>query len=150
MEDLQALNKRILTQMGAANVNLHSVLNLLAVCVGKLKLSAEEITGALASVHSSRHENSLDVTSINKEYLSYARQTARDIINGYFDGLIVLNIDLAQARVLARLTNQQITDLSRRWTGLVFEVSVAATRNVGPLHTKAVPHYAVAMLAAAE
>lgn len=149
MEDLQALNKRILTQMGAANVNLHSALSLLAVCVGKLKLSAEEISAALAGPSTNHHENSLDVTSINKEYLSYARQTARDIINGYFDGLIVLNMDLAQARVLARLSNQQISDLSRRWMGPVFDVSVAATRNVGPLHSKAVPHYSVAMLAAA-
>jgi hypothetical protein len=89
MEDLQALNKRILTQMGAANVNLHSALSLLAVCVGKLKLSAEEISTTLAGLSTNHHENSLDVTSINKEYLSYARQTARDIING-IDGLIVL------------------------------------------------------------
>ena len=109
MEDLQALNKRILTQMGAANVNLHSALSLLAVCVGKLKLSAEEISTTLAGLSTNHHENSLDVTSINKEYLSYARQTSRDIINGYFDGLIILNIDLAQARVLARLSNQQIS-----------------------------------------
>lgn len=79
----------------------------------------------------------------------YARQTARDILNGYFDGLIILSIDLAQARVLARLTNQQITDISRRWMGTVFDVSGAATRNVGPLHAKAVPHYSAAMLAAA-
>ena len=36
MEDLRALNKRILTQMGAVNVNLLSTLNLLSVCLGKL------------------------------------------------------------------------------------------------------------------
>ena len=41
MEDLRALNKRILTQMGAANVNLLSTLNLLSVCLGKLKPSAD-------------------------------------------------------------------------------------------------------------
>ena len=149
MEDLRALNKRILTQMGAANVNLLSTLNLLSVCLGKLKPSADELSTAVAVVAPSHHENPLDVTSINKEYLMFARQTARDILNGYFDGLIILSIDLAQARVLARLTNQQITDISRRWLGTVFDVSGAATRNVGPLHAKAVPHYSAAMLAAA-
>lgn len=149
MEDLRALNKRILTQMGAANVNLQTALSLLSVCVGKLTLSAEEMTTALSSLPVTNNENPLDVISINKEFLMYARQTSRDILNGYFDGLIILNIDLAQARVLARLSNQQITDLSRRWTGTVFDVSVAATRNVGALHAKAVPHYSAAMLAAA-
>ncbi len=149
MEDLQALNKRILTQMSASNVNLHSVLNLLSVCVGKLKLSAEDMASALRVIPNSANENPLDVTSINREYLLFARQTSRDIINGHFDGLIILNIDLAQARTLATLTNQQITDLSRRWQGTVFDVAYAATRSVSPLHAKAIPHYSAAMLAAA-
>jgi hypothetical protein len=149
MEDLQALNRRILTQMGAANVNLRTALNLLPVCLGKLRATADDISsmiGKLATIH---HENSLDVTSINKEYLLYARQTARDILNGYFDGLIILSIDLSQARILARLSTQQITDLSRRWQGAVFEVAGAVSRPVGPLHAAAVPHYSAAMLAAA-
>ena len=149
MEDLRALNKRILTQMGTANVNLLLTLNLLPVCLGKLKPSADELSTAAAVVAPSHQENPLDVTSINKEYLMFARQTARDIVNGHFDGLIILGVDLAQARVLSRLTNQQIADISRRWLGTVFDVSGAATRNVGPLHARAVPHYSAAMLAAA-
>ncbi len=148
MEDLRALNKRILTQMGAANANLLSTLNLLSVCLGKLKLSADDLSSAAAVVAAPLHSPPLDVTSINKEYLIFARQTARDILNGYFDGLIILSINLAQARVLARLTNQQITNISRSWQGTVFDVSGAATRNMGPLHAKAIPHYSAAMLAA--
>lgn len=149
MEDLQALNKRILTQMGAANVNLRTALNLLPVCLGKLTATADDISSMLGKLATIHFENSLDVTSINKEYLLYARQTARDILNGYFDGLIILNIDLSQARVLARLSTQQITDLSRRWQGTVFQVAGAVSRPVGPLHSAAVPHYSAAMLAAA-
>lgn len=149
MEDLRALNRRILTQMAPANVNLLPMLNLLSVCLARLKPSADELSLAASVVVPPHHENSLDVISINKEYLMYARQTARDILNGAFDGLIILSLDMAQARVLARLSNQQITDISRRWPGVVFDVSTAATLNVGPLHASAVPHYSAAMLAAA-
>lgn len=152
MEDLQALNKRILAHLGdgAGNVNLHSALNLITVCVGKFALSPADIFSTLAGrAGGSHHENPLDVTSLNKEYLLFARQTSRDILNAQFDGLITLNIDINQARVLARLSTQQITELSRHWKGLVFEVPPTATHKVPPMHTKAIPHYSVAILAAA-
>ncbi|WP_126448151.1 hypothetical protein [Sulfuricystis multivorans] len=149
MDDLRALNKRILMQMGPANVNLHSTLNLLTVCLGKLKPSASELSTVATVVAHSHHQNPPDVTAINKEYLLFARQTARDVLSGYFDGLIILSINMAQARVLARLTNQQISDISRRWPGTIFDVSGAATLSIRPLHQKAIPHYSAAMLAAA-
>lgn len=148
MDDLQALNKRILAHAGASNRNLETVLNLVSVCFGKLKPSSQELSALLANLPASS-ENTLDVMSLNKEYLQFARQTARDITSGHFDGLVVLNIDLAQARLLARLTNQQITELSRRCDGLIFETACAATLSVNPLHNSAAPHYSAAMLAAA-
>ena len=149
MDDLQALNSRILNQMGASNVNLRAILNLVSVCLGRLKPDGRELTDVLSKLSGVTHENSLDVTSINREYLGFARQTARDITGGYFDGLIILNIDLCQARALARLTNQQIAELSRRWPGTIFEVSANFHRSVQALHAAAVPHYSAAILAAA-
>ena len=149
MNDLQALNSRILNQMGASNVNLRAILNLVSVCLGRLKPDGRELTDLLSRLSEVTHENSLDVTSINREYLGFARQTARDITGGYFDGLIILNIDLCQARALARLTNQQIAELSRRWPGTIFEVSANFHRSVQALHAAAVPHYSAAILAAA-
>ncbi len=149
MDDLQALNSRILNQMSASNVNLHTILDLVSVCLGRLKPDGRELTDLLSRLSEVTHENSLDVTSINREYLGYARQTARDITIGYFDGLIILNIDLCQARALARLTNQQIAELSRRWPGTIFEVSANFHRSVQALHASAVPHYSAAILAAA-
>ena len=149
MDDLQALNSRILNQMGASNVNLRAILNLVSVCLGRLKPDGRELTDLLSRLSEVTHENSLDVTSINREYLGFARQTARDITGGYFDGLIILNIDLCQARALARLTNQLIAELSRRWPGTIFEVSANFHRSVQALHAAAVPHYSAAILAAA-
>ena len=149
MDDLQALNSRILNQMGASNVNLRAILNLVSVCLGRLKPDGRELTDLLSRLSEVTHENSLDVTSINREYLGFARQTARDITGGYFDGLIILNIDLCQARALARLTNQQIAELSRRWPGTIFEVSANFHRSVQAWHAAAVPHYSAAILAGA-
>ena len=149
MDDLQALNSRILNQMGAENVNLREILSLVSICFGRLKPDGRELTDFLGKLSETVHENSLDVTSINREYLGYARQTARDITSGYFDGLVILNIDLCQARALARLTNQQISELSRRWPGTIFEVSTTCNRSVQSLHSAAAPHYSAAILAAA-
>lgn len=150
MDDLHALNKRILSHSGSANENIETILNLLSVCLGKLKFSAEEL-GSILEQSSARssHENSLDVTSINREYLQFARQTARDVSAGNFDGLVVMNIDFAQSRVLSRLTNQQITEISRRSPGAVFETAAATALQVQKLHDSAVPHYSAALLAAA-
>lgn len=149
MDDLQALNKRILGHSGTPNDNIETVLGLISVCLGKLKPSGQELSDFIGQLAHQSNENSLDVVSINKDFLQFARQTARDVTSGYFDGLIILNIDFAQARVLARLTNQQITDVSRRWNGLIFEAAGATSLQVQRLHESAAPHYSVALLAAA-
>lgn len=149
MDDLQALNKRILAHSGTPNDNIETVLELISVCLGKLKPSGQALSDFVGQLAQQSNENPLDVVSINKDYLQFARQTARDVTAGYFDGLIVLNIDFAQARVLARLTNQQITEISRRWNGLVFEAASATALQVQRLHESAAPHYSVALLAAA-
>lgn len=149
MDDLQVLNKRILSLSGTPNNNIETILGLISVCLGKLKPSGPELDDFLCQIAHQSNENSLDVVSLNKEFLLFARQTARDVTSGYFDGLIVLSIDLAQARALARLTNQQITDISRRWNGLVFEAAGATSLQVQRLHESAAPHYSAALLAAA-
>lgn len=147
MEDLKALNKRILSQVCAPNGNVHHALNLVSVCLGTLKPNGVELAQAIGQLPLSI-ENTIDLIAINKEYLNFARQVARDITNGNFDGLVVLSIDLLQARVLARLTNQQITDLSRYWPGTIFRTTNVVTLRVNALHAAAVPHYSAAILAA--
>ena len=149
MDDLQALNRRILNHAGAINGNIESVIELISVCLARLKPSGEALANYVSDVTHRSHENTLDVVSLNKEYLQFARQTSRDVTSGHFDGLIVLNIELSQARVLARLTNQQITEISRHWNGLIFDFVTAASLQVNRLHDAAAPHYSAALLAAA-
>ena len=149
MDDLRSLNTRIISQMGAANLNLQTTLDIVTLCLGKLKPRAAELQGFIVKPAGPVHENSLHITSLNKEFLHFARQTSRDVVHGNFDGLIILNIDLAQARVLSNLSNQQITDISRRWPGAIFEPAPAVTLSVDTFHAAAVPHYSAALLAAA-
>ncbi len=146
-EDLKALNQRILAHLCTPNVNLDRALGFLSVCLGRLKPTGQEIVEG-SNLKAAANDNSLDVISINKEYLTFARQVARDITSGYFDGLLVLGIDLSQARSLARLSNQQIHDLARFYPGTVFEVAGLAQRPVAEFHSAAVPHYSAALLAA--
>ena len=103
MDDLQVLNKRILSHSGTPNDNIEKVLELISVCLGKLKPSGQALSDFIGLIAQQTNENPLDVVSINKEFLQFARQTARDVTSGYFDGLIVLNIDFAQAWFSNRL-----------------------------------------------
>lgn len=149
MDDLLVLNNHIVTYLRGENVNLRSVLGVLPVCVAKLKPSATAMESALRTISTQVFENRAEVAGLNREYLAFARLIARDIRHGYFDGLIVLHIDMAQARVLAELTNQQINDLALRWRGPIFGASAAVTRKQLRMHPAAIAQYTVAVLAAA-
>ncbi|MBL8473220.1 MAG: hypothetical protein JNM98_15595 [Rhodocyclaceae bacterium] len=149
MDDLTVLNNRIVAYAGGKNVSLEAVLNVLPVCIAKFKPSALQVISALQAIPKQKLENRAEVAAINHEYLAFARLIARDIGRGYFDGLIVLHIDMAQARVLAELSNQQIQELSVRWRGTIFDASAAVTRTLLRMHPAALAQYSVAMLAAA-
>ena len=148
MDDLFALNYRIATQLDVANGNVRSAATKTPVCLGRLKTDSEGLEAFLTSLPKERHENSIPDTSLNKEYLRFARQTARDVVSGGFCGLVVLNIDMPLARVLAGLTNQQINDLSFRWPGLILEAAEVATISVPEFHATAMLHYPAALIAA--
>ena len=147
MDDLQDLNRRIFRHAGASNENLLQVVQFVSVCLGKLKPSAKNLLQALAD-EASDHDNNLDVIVMNKEYLRFARQVSRDIATGDFSALIVLHVNLEQAKVLASISNEQISRLARRWPGTLYEVSRALNRQMPPMHASAAHHYAATMLAA--
>lgn len=148
MTDLETLNERISTFAHATNFNLLDNLSQVKTCLGRLKLTAAEILDAAANSEHARQGNELALTALNREYLHFARQTARDVVNGLLDGLVVLGITMPQARALAGLTNQQILAIAKSWPGPVFLVSQAIKLDLKPLHSKVKPHYKAALLAA--
>ncbi|MBK6639118.1 MAG: hypothetical protein IPG34_16565 [Rhodocyclaceae bacterium] len=117
-EDLQLVNERILAvPLGSTPSIVERYVPILSVCLGQLKLSAKQISEFVPSAH----ENTLDVVASNRTYLEFARVTARDILAGNFEGLLILSIDLDQARALAKLSISQIKTMAYRHDGLIFE-----------------------------
>lgn len=147
MQDLLELNRRIAAHVGEINANVASSLSKVSICIGRLKPSGEQLIRAIAEPRMLSGENSLDVVSINREYLSFCRLVSRDIIHGHYDGLVVLDCDLQQANLLANMTTQQINDISRYWPGTIFSPIVALSCRPEAFHDKAIVHYPTALLA---
>jgi len=143
MDDLRMLNERILAHLGVSGPVSEHILQYVTICLGKLKPGATELTGFIPGAN----KNTLDVTSLNRTYLDFARLVARDIISGHYDGLLVLGVDMAQARALANLNSQQIINMALRWGGLIF-TPASVCKHAEELHYKSHPHFATAILAA--
>lgn len=143
-DDLQLVNERILSvHLGTPTAIVQRYLPMLSVCLGQLKATARQLVDFVPSIH----ENTLDVVASNRTYLEFARLTARDVLAGNYDGLLILGIDLDQARALAKLSIQQIKTMAYRWDGLIFEPRQVAKR-VESMHRSSDPFYATALLAA--
>jgi hypothetical protein len=145
--DLRDLNVLILDYAGQPFSYSQPEIAMLQSCIGKLEPDAGSLTEALKNSSGMAPQNTVHNTpatiTINTEYLRFARQVARDICNGCFEGLVTLDIDAAQANVLASLTNKQITYLSETWLGAIFRVE-GPMLTASCLHAKALPHYLVA------
>jgi hypothetical protein len=148
LEELRTINTHIVEYLASENVNLPEVIPQLAICLGRFSLTPTEIAETLSGTASIVWENTSQITAINMEYLLFARQTARDVSNGQIEGLVILGMDLRQAKALGKLTRQQLNELARRWRGRVFEVLPAASQICHPLHSKAISHYSAALLSA--
>lgn len=148
--DLNAINARLLGHAGVVSENLKRVISLAPVCVATLKPGGWELLEKLGHAHSgSDNDNPLPTVYINKDFLNFARQIGRDVVAGNFDGLLILGIDLCQARALAKLSNSDILTLARRWPGEIFRHIAMINREwPRPYSQTVVPHFAATLLAA--
>lgn len=144
--DLIELNLRIGKRIGISANLMTTYSSYLSVCVGRLSISSAELV-RLTTI-SVGVANPLDVIYINRDYLNYARMIAQSIVGaGDFSGLLVLGVDLEQARVLSRLSNQQITLIAKYADGEVFRF-ISPVRNLNHFQSTARPHFAAALIAA--
>lgn len=148
MDDLFALNHQLATTLGVANKNVCNTMGQIPVCLAKLRAKGNDFEAFLGNLPNEQYENTVADTSLNKEYLRFVRQTARDVVAGGFYGLIVLHIDMRLAKILAGLTNRQIREISFRWPGLLFEAAEIVKLPVPEFHATAALHYPAALLAA--
>lgn len=148
-DDLQALNARLLEHIDAVSDNLRRATNLSPVCIATLMPGGWDLMASLASLSGQQRDNPLPTVYINKDFLHFARQISRDVTAGYFDGLLILGIDLCQARALAKLTNSDILFLSRKWPGEIFKYISVVNREWPKTYAPSVvPHFAASLLAA--
>lgn len=147
-DDLQALNARLLEHIDTVSDNLRRATNLVPVCVATLKPGGWDLMASLGTL-SGQPDNPLPTVYINKDFLHFARQISREVTAGYFDGLLILGIDLCQARALAKLTNSDILTLSRKWPGEIFKYISVVNREWPKTYAQSVvPHFAASLLAA--
>ncbi len=144
--DLDELNRRIAKRIGLAEDLIGTCTGYLSICVGRLntdvgalKRLAESQTGTV---------NALDVIYINRDYLNYARIVAQNVVRGAnFSGLLVLGMNMQQARVIADLSNAQITRIAKYATGEIF-VALGFVSNFLHFQSSVRPQFAAALIAA--
>ena len=145
-DDLIELNKQLAKRIGLSPDLISAYAGSISICLGKLKLNASEIlTLANSNVGV---VNSLESTYINRDYLNFARLVAQGIVSaGQFAGLLILGINLDQARVLARLNNVQITQVAKFAAGEVYEF-IRPVQKMQNFQSSSRQQFAVALLAA--
>jgi hypothetical protein len=131
-DDLYNLNMQLLQheyglQNGLTSGLLPMALERLTVCVATLAPPFDELSAAIANLDDLSVENPSDITYANKIFLDYARGLSRSIMDGRFDGILVLGIDYQQASCLCRMSSTQIYDLSRLWQGRIYRIRKTAT-----------------------
>lgn len=138
-EDLDELNREVLAHAG---VELASdALPVLNVSVAHLALSGTQIR----EFQRSDIENPIDVYRLNLNFLSFARLTARDVLAGDLEGLIVLGADIDQIRALSNLSNRAIREIARCHQGLVYTLP-PSIQKATTMHPKAQQYFSMSLI----
>jgi hypothetical protein len=136
---LDELNREVLAHAG---VQLASdALPVLNVSVARLALSGTEIR----EFQRSDLENPIDVYRLNLNFLSFARLTARDVLAGDLEGLIVLGADIDQIRALSNLSNRAIREIARCHQGLVYTLP-PSIQKATTMHPKAQQYFSMSLI----
>ena len=147
-DDLMELNRAIATRAGLSDELSDSYAGFLSVCLGRFNLQSSELLSIASNKVQSLTANSLDVIYANRDYLTFARMVAQGIVNaGQFSGLLVLGINIDQARALARLSGAQITQVAKCSDGLVYSC-LSNTTKIHGFQSSSRQHFATALIAA--
>ena len=144
--DLVELNKSIATNAGMAECDAEKYADDLSICIGRLALSTVELLTLTRG--KGGEANPLHIIYQNRDYLMFARMVAMSVIGaGAFEGLIVLGMNIDQARILARLSSAQITHVAKYANGLVYKC-LGNSLSVCNFQSSARRQFAAALIAA--
>lgn len=147
-EDLIDLNLNIVRYGVGRNLSTaeREYVQNLPFCLAKLKPTAEVLRSFVSATAETRHpKNSLDVISINRDYLNFARLVAKDILAGSTEEMVMVNLTWDQAVLLSGLTNKKITHIAACWEGLVFSFQSTTIARGAELHPFAALYHAAAL-----
>ena len=145
-DDLIELNKAIATRAGITEEVAGSYAGFLSICLGRLALSTSDLL--MLSKGKSGEANPLDVIYANRDYLMFARMVAQSVVcAGQFAGLLILGMNIDQARIMARLSNAQISCLAKYADGLVYNC-LSNTQKIHDFQSSSRQQFASALIAA--
>ncbi len=144
MDDLQHLNRRIAEHwLGRLDARQEQYLAHIIVCLGELVPSAAELAALLAAGRA----NPLPVARLNRQYLRFARLAAKEVATGRPDLLVRLGLDLEQAALLGRLSDEEIDRLAFGWQGPIVRFAATTFTRGAALHERAAIQHAAAFVA---
>lgn len=147
MDDLIQLNRRIADHwLGDLDADHEAYLSYASVCLGHFAYGAAELAEFLAC-SKRKHQNSLPVARLNRQYLRFARLAAKDVAAGKLEMLVRLGITLEQAEALGNLTNKAVNRLAFGWDGPIVRFASHAFNRGVALHVDAAQHHATAFVA---
>ncbi len=145
-DDLMELNRAIAMRAGLTEDIADTYAGFLSICLGRLNLQTADLLELLRS--KGGMANSLDIVYTNRDYLTFARMIAQGVVGaGQFAGLLVLGMNIDQARILARLSAAQITQIAKYADGLVYSC-ISSTKNIENFQSSSRQHFASALIAA--
>jgi tryptophanyl-tRNA synthetase len=144
MSDLLELNRRIAEHwLGRLDAEQEAYLGHVAVCIGQLDHSAADF----AQILTYSNHNPLPVARLNRRYLRFARLAAKEVAAGRPEMLVALGIDLDQAALFRRLTDEEVDRLAFGWNAPIVQFADKLFRRGAALHERAARQHAAALVA---
>lgn len=125
MDDLALINLKLAEfAVGKFNQAQRDYLTYLPRCIGRLRIDIKMMRHLLSEEGASAH-NSIEIISVNKNYLHYLRVVSLLIKGGQFHRLLEINIDWEMAIAISNLTGAQIMRLATLYQGCLADIDLA-------------------------
>lgn len=107
------------------------------VCLVRLAPTVEELDFFFARKSPFPDGNPVHVAQVNRVYLEYLRDSARDFVAGDMYACVETGLTRHQGLYLAKLSHSDTRNLSRHWQGLIFKFNGQRLAGLKNMHWKA-------------
>lgn len=147
MDDLLQLNRSIAEHwLGKLDASQEDYLSYTPVCLGQLSYSATHLAEALRAARQ-KHENSLRILALNRQYLNFVRLAAADVAAGNPEMLVRLDITLELVEWLGTISDEDIALLALNLRNPIIRFATKAFCKGAAMQSAAAKHHATALIA---